>query len=150
MTQRSCYGVKGQITEMSNCIKITQEWFLTPFVICKTQSDIWPCLNRLCDLWRPTCTLHVMACLVSSSVNQFLDSSSVMHWWILTKLGQNHHWPSPHMSYHFDLHMTFDLETGVKNWFWTKIATPPTNNMWWCYGLVSWLDPRWCIWGVHR
>ena len=31
-----------------------------------------------------------------------------------TKLDQNDHWPKPHMSNDFDLHLTFDLDTGVK------------------------------------
>ena len=35
--------------------------------------------------------------------------------WIWSKLSQNDTWPRPNMSHDFDLHMTFDLDTGVKN-----------------------------------
>ena len=37
-----------------------------------------------------------------------------MLWPILTKLGQDDHWVVPHMSYDFDLYLTFDLDTEVK------------------------------------
>ena len=38
-----------------------------------------------------------------------------MTWLILPKLGGKDHWPCPNMSHDFDLHMTFDLDKGVKN-----------------------------------
>ena len=41
-------------------------------------------------------------------------SSSAVQCPIVTKLDQNDHWPKPHMSNDFDLHLTFDLDIGVK------------------------------------
>ena len=38
-----------------------------------------------------------------------------MTWPILTKLGGKDYWPCPNMSHDIDLHMTFDLDIGVKN-----------------------------------
>ena len=64
--------------------------------------------------------------------------SSVMTWQILTKLGGKDHWPCPNMSYDFDLRMTFDLDIGVKMWFFYKSLllrqiTCDDNMSWSCY-----------------
>ena len=53
--------------------------------------------------------------LSDSSVNHVWAYISVMTWPIMTKLSHDDIWPCPNMTYDFDLHMTFDLDTGVKN-----------------------------------